>query len=182
MERVFHWFYSLPFVGVLLLILLATAAFFFLREKFGNSPYWKTGILLLLLCWIAVIFFGTLGYRSEGGNLSEPVILPFASYFAVLNGGTKELIRTNFMNIVLFYPAGLLFYELLPKRGKDRWKVLLVMAIFMLISLEIEYTQYRFSLGLAETDDVIHNTLGASLGGIICSFLGKFNTKAPPVA
>ena len=32
------------------------------------------------------------------------------------------------------------------------------------MSTVIEYTQYHFSLGMAETDDVICNTLGAFIG------------------
>lgn len=34
------------------------------------------------------------------------------------------------------------------------------------MSIGIEYAQYRFGLGLAEVDDVIHNALGAMLGAL----------------
>lgn len=168
MRKIFLWFYCLPIVDAVLLTLLATAGFLLLREKFRDIPYWKAGVTLLFLAWIAVILYGTLGQRTEGGNLSQPILTPFASYYALLHGGTKELYRTNFMNAVLFFPAGLLGCEALPKRWNKSWKAALITVLFALASLGIEYTQYQFGLGLAETDDVIHNTLGTLLGAIAC--------------
>lgn len=168
MHKIFLWFYCLPMGDAVMLILLATGCFLLLREKLRDRAYWKVGIALLLSAWIAVILYGTLGQRTEGGNLSEPILTPFASYYAALHGGPKELYRTNFMNAVLFYPAGLLSCELLPGRWHWLWRAVLAAAVFALVSAGIEYTQYRFGLGLAEVDDVIHNTLGTLLGAIAC--------------
>lgn len=177
MRKLFLWFYCLPISDAVLLVVLATLIFLLLRKKFGNTPYWRVGISILLVCWVAVIFFGTLGQRTEGGNLSEPILMPFASYYTALNGGSKELYRTNFMNAVLFYPAGLLGCEALPKRWSKVRKVVLLTGIFALLSIGIEYTQYRFGLGLAEVDDMIHNTLGTLLGALACGAFIKLNQK-----
>lgn len=175
MVKLFLWFYCLPIEGVLLLILLATVAFFILRHLLGNTMYWKAGIPILLLCWVAVILFATLGQRTEGVNFSGPVLTPFISYYAVLKGETKELLRSNFMNIVLFYPAGLLVCEILPKHRKRLWKVVLITTVFALVSFGVEYAQYRFGLGQAEIDDVIHNTVGALIGSLVCGVSKKFH-------
>lgn len=180
MGTIFHWFYCLPIPDAVLLIILATVAFLFLRNEYGNTPFWKAGVPVLFLCWIAVILFGTLWQRVERGYLLEPILTPFHSYYVALNGGNKEIFRTNFMNIVLFYPSGLLGFWLLPKRWHAAWKVILLTAIFALLSIGIEYTQYRFGLGLTEVDDVIHNTLGALLGAIISGTFGKFSKKQLP--
>lgn len=177
MRKLFLWFYCMPIVDAVLLIILATVVFFCLRKRFGKTPFWKAGIPILFLCWGAVILFGTLGQRVEGGNLSEPILAPFASYYAVLNGGNKEIYRTNFMNVALFYPAGLLGYEMLPKLWKKVWRIALVAILLALVSAGIEYSQYRFCMGLAETDDVIHNTLGTILGAIACSISIKLHKK-----
>lgn len=168
MGKIFLWFYCLPIPQALLILALATAVFLLLRERFRDLPNLKPGIAIVLLCWMAVILMGTLGQRTEGGNLSEPIVLPFQSYLAVLRGGTRELLRTNFMNVVLFYPAGLLAGTLLsPRRKSIRYPVLIACG-FALLSIGIEFTQYRFGLGLAETDDVIHNALGSLLGLLAC--------------
>ena len=166
-HKVFVWFYCLPVGGVLMLILLTTVAFFFLRENLNHSQYWKMSIIILLACWIAVVLFATVWQRTKDTNALEPVLQPFASYLAVINGGTKELLRANFMNAVLFYPAGLLGVEALPKRWRKLWSIVLITAIFALVSFGIEYTQYRFGMGVPEADDLIHNTLGVLVGGIV---------------
>lgn len=177
MRKLFLWFYCLPISDAVLLIVLATVVFLFLRERFGNTLYWKAGIPILFVCWIAVMLFGTLGQRTEGENLSEPILIPFYSYYTALNGGSQELYRTNFMNAVLFYPASLLGCELLPERWRKIWKVILVTCVFALLSIGIEYTQYRLAMGLVEADDVMHNTLGALLGALTCGASIKLNQK-----
>ena len=157
------------------MVILATIVFLALRHKFSASPYWKTVNSLLFACWIAVIFLGTLGQRTEGSGSAEPLLIPFYSYYLTLHGGNPELYRSNFMNAVLFYPAGLLSFDILSPKWKSGQKILLVAFIFTLLSICIEFTQYHFSMGLAEADDVIHNTLGALLGMLACC--GPRNAK-----
>lgn len=164
MREIFLWFYCLPMIDSIMLILLATAVFLYVQEKFHDSPYWKPSVCLLFFIWLAVIYVGTLGNRTEGGNFSQPNWALFASYQKALDTGNKEIYRTNFMNAVLFYPAGLFGCAALPKRWKWGWKVLLMTVVLMLASAGIEYVQYRFHMGLAETDDIIHNSLGVLLG------------------
>lgn len=168
MNTIFLWFYRLPIAGAVFLTLLITAAFLFLRDKYGKRKYWTSGIALLLLCWTLVILFATLGQRAEGETLSDPVLIPFYSYYTVLKGGPRELCRANLMNAILFYPAGLFGCELLPPGRRPGWKIAVMTGVFALLSIGIEYTQYRMALGLAETDDVIHNALGALLGALAC--------------
>lgn len=168
MRKIFLWFYCLPISYAVILVLIATAVFMLLRKQFGKTKCWKTTMFLLFIGWIIVILFGTIGQRTEGGNLSEPILIPFYSYYTALNGGSRELFRSNFMNMVLFYPAGLLGCESLPKHWRQARKVLLIVCAFLLTSVIIEFCQYLFGLGLAETDDVIHNVFGTLLGGIAC--------------
>lgn len=177
MGAIFHWFYCLPILEAVLLTILATVAFLILESLFGNKPYWRTVLSILFFCWVAIVFRGTLGHRIEGGNILAPILIPFASYYTALNGGSNEIYRTNFMNIVLFYPAGLFGCGLLPTQWRMFRKVLLLSSLFMLVSIGIEYTQYHFGMGLAETDDVIHNTLGTILGAIACSISIKLHKK-----
>lgn len=71
------------------------------------------------------------------------------------------------MNAALFYPAGLLLAELLPETWHSGRRFAVSLGALAGLSLLIELAQYRFGLGLAQTDDVLHNGLGAALGGMI---------------
>lgn len=77
------------------------------------------------------------------------------------------------MNVILFYPAGLFACALLPGRWNGMKKVLLVTALSAIASVGIEFCQYRFVLGQAEIDDVIHNTLGVWIGAAISTIYVK---------
>ena len=79
-------------------------------------------------------------------------------------GESRELLRSAFMNAVLFFPAGLLLGGLLPGHRSFRWQLVCAVICFGLISLGIELTQFFNRLGNAEFDDVLHNTLGAAAG------------------
>ena len=65
------------------------------------------------------------------------------------------------MNVLLFFPAGLLGAMLLPRRRRSILWLILGTALF---SLTIDLLQFRLSLGNAEMDDILHNTLGTLLG------------------
>lgn len=164
MEKIFLWFYCLPIPDALILFTAATVLFLWLRIKIGNQIWWKFGIFLLLFCWIAVILYGTVGQRSGGTANHEPILIPFYTYYAVLTGGSRELLRESLMNALLFYPAGLLTFEALPGKWSRWGKTLLIILSFAILSTGIEIQQYRLAIGLVEVDDIIHNTLGAILG------------------
>lgn len=61
------------------------------------------------------------------------------------------------MNIALFAPLGA------SLRGLKIHPIV-VFLLGLTFSVFIEYTQYRYALGLCEADDVFNNTLGAMLG------------------
>ena len=67
------------------------------------------------------------------------------------------------MNVVVFIPIGILLGLLL--RVKGSWLIPLIVG--MGISVSIETMQYFFHRGFAETDDVVHNTLGCMIGYIL---------------
>ena len=105
---------------------------------------------------------GSLDYAGKPCTMSSDVrtsLVPFASYATVLRGG-------NLMNVILFYPAGLLLVGFLGDRWKRYGKILLILVICCLLSLGIEHLQYHLGIGLAETDDVLHNSLGGVIGAI----------------
>ena len=67
------WFYCLPLSIVYILVVLAAMLFLLLRSRLGVKPYWRASVFLLFVCSLFVIYFGTLGYRTEGGSPSKPI-------------------------------------------------------------------------------------------------------------
>ena len=165
LHTLFLWFYCLPIPAMLLLS--AGAAFLFLaaRDRMGRRPAWRLLTALLLAGAVLGILAQTVLGRTPG-DFREPVRTLFASYRAVRGGANPELLRSNLMNVMLFVPAGLLGAAMLPRKLPPVWKVLPVTVLLGALSFGIEYSQYRFGLGLAEADDLFHNTLGALIGSL----------------
>ena len=147
----------------LVLIIVLMAATLVVWEIWGNRistrHWWRTNLLLTIAA-VAAILYTTLMTRESGPSLV--VLKPFTKFAAARI--QPELYREMLMNIFLFFPLGLTLSNDLPQR-LNRWVRIGITTLFAcLLSTVIEYTQYHFSLGVAETDDVICNTLGAFIG------------------
>ncbi len=122
---------------------------------------WQTANALL----IAVAVFGVLWVTllNRRGPVESYVVLePFHSLEVAKV--QPEMYRELLMNGLLFYPLGLTLSNTWPRKWKTGLRVGLTVAVGMLLSIGVEYTQYRFSMGVSETDDVITNTLGTFIG------------------
>ena len=154
-----HYIYSRSLIGVLVAMPLLLAVWGALSARVAER-HWRLGNLALLLVSAAVILYATLFSRAEGsGGL---ILTPFAALTAARQ--QPELYREMLMNVFLFFPLGLTLSNALPRRWNYRRRIGVTVLAGCLLSAGIEYAQYRFALGLAETDDVICNTLGALLG------------------
>ena len=164
-KEILRWFYCLPISGILIGIVLATMLWYLLSKKLESTKiiYWIDG-MLFLVAMAAIVCF-TLGIRNAG-NENGVSLIPLSSYYQVLLGGNPEILRSNFMNIVLFYPAGLLAASLLPQKWPGWFRCLLVVLTLTAVSAGIEALQYRHALGQCEIDDIIHNVVGALLGSL----------------
>lgn len=175
-RNLFVEFYCLPILDIIAIVAVATWYFLRLNTNLQKYWMWKFFLSLSFLGATAIITYLTISNRemlSEGNRF----LVPFHSYREVWNGGNPEIYRSNFMNAVLFYPAGLLGTVILPKKWPGWVRILLVVAVFCGISVGIEYVQYSYALGRCEIDDVIHNTLGALLGAIISGASGNLPKK-----
>ena len=154
-----HYIYSRSFISVITFMALALAAWGALPARV-RARRWRWGNLVLVLLTTAAIFYATLFSRAEGST--GLILTPFASLTAAQV--QPELYREMLMNVFLFFPLGLTLSNALPRK-RHRWgKIILTTLIGCILSAGIEYVQYRCALGLAETDDVICNTLGAFIG------------------
>ena len=156
-----HYIYSRPLIVIFLFMVLALAVW-------GGSPAhvaakrWRRGNLILAALMAGAILYATILTRSEGST--GLILTPFATFTAARQ--QPELYREMLMNVFLFFPLGLTLSNALPRKW-HRWLIIILTTLIgCALSAGIEYAQYRCALGLAETDDVICNTLGAFLGAV----------------
>ncbi len=156
-----HYIYSRPLIVIILFMVLALAVW-------GGSPAhvaakrWRRGNLILAALMAGAILYATILTRSEGST--GLILTPFATFTAARQ--QPELYREMLMNVFLFFPLGLTLSNALPRKW-HRWLIIILTTLIgCALSAGIEYAQYRCALGLAETDDVICNTLGAFLGAV----------------
>ena len=107
------------------MLLLAAAVFRLMDWRWGEKRWFSLAAGGMLVLWIGAMAWATLLDRGEPGEY--PVcLIPFHSYRELLAGGDEELLRSNFMNAVLFFPGGVLLGALLPGRWpvwKRMWPV-----------------------------------------------------------
>ncbi len=131
--------------------------FFSVRTK---SYGWSIINFSLFVGSLTFILFATILTRTPGDY--EVILTPFATFTAARQ--QPELYREMLMNVFLFFPLGLTLSNALPRKWHRWGKIALTTLVGCILSAGIEYVQYRYALGLAETDDVICNTLGAFIG------------------
>ena len=107
-----------------------------------------------------IILYATILTRTPG--VSAVILAPFASLTSARV--QPELYREMLMNVFLFFPLGLTLSNALLRKWHRWLRIILTTLVGCALSAGIEYTQYRYALGMAEVDDVICNTLGAFIG------------------
>lgn len=170
MTRLLNLFYCLPLEFIAQFFLILSFIFLLAHHHFKHSRWFRLGIWMSLAVWVSGTLWITIFSRSPGSE-HLPELIPFHSYRELLKTGVSEILRTNFMNVALFYPAGLLTASLFPEKWTFRQKIWSTAILFAMFSGVIEYVQFFYALGEPEMDDVIHNTLGVLLGTI--PFLAK---------
>ena len=151
--------YALPLQAVIFLMLALLIVWTMFSLHVNQK---KQTIINAVLYFIAafIILYATILTRSAG--VPEAVLAPFASLTAARQ--QPEIYREMLMNVFLFLPLGLTLSNALPRKWHRWGRIILTALVGCILSAGIEYVQYRYALGLAETDDVICNTLGAFLG------------------
>lgn len=100
----------------------------------------------------------------EMGSGRELSLLPFSSWINYFNGSNKEFLRTNIFNMLLFMPFGVSFYAVGYTKISPKICLIITAAVSLVLSVSVESAQFILQCGEAETDDVIHNVLGAVIG------------------
>ena len=155
--------YRMELFGLAQLAVFSALIFCTIYRKWYGRRWLRICIGLALAAWLGGVLWMTLLSRNGGSAVRFDWIM-LHTYWRVLCGENRELIRSAFMNVVLFFPGGLLLAALMPEKWSFRQGMCCAIVVFMAFGLFIELSQYFRQLGTAEIDDVLHNTLGAGLG------------------
>ena len=161
MGNIFHNIY----VANISTILIAIPTLLLVWSVIGAAFYKWMRIIGAVLVLIAVAGVLSLTVISRGENGAVADFIPFSSFTRAQI--QPEMYRSMLMNVFLFVPLGLSLPFVLG--GSTSKRMLLTVLIGLLLSVCVESIQYFASLGMAETDDVICNTLGTAIGS--CAYL-----------
>ncbi len=159
-----HWFYCLPLESVLLFIICLVCLCGMLNYllKKNHKSLHATVCIIFIFASIGLVILTTMYQRPD--NIRELIIRPFQSFIAAKE--QPEMYRTMLMNVTLFLPYGLSLSMLLSKEHSMSSILLSVIISSSFISIIIEVIQFVYSSGLSQTDDVLCNVLGATIGTV----------------
>ena len=157
------------FLTVLFALIGLICLYFLVVEKDINKTKRQISITFLV-GFVVFVFSSTVIFRPKG-QIDNIVLIPLYSYYEAICGN-YHLLLENFLNVLLFVPIGILFY--LSQKDKNTTIPIL---FSMGLSITIEISQFIWTKGFCEIDDVIHNTLGCFLGYSLCMIVLNMNLK-----
>lgn len=155
------YIYACPLWVIILLMVIFVILWGFLGAKRFIRHRQIVNTVLAVGAAFAILY-ATVWNRPVGTY--EAVLRPFAAFAAAEE--QPELYREMLMNVFLFFPLGLTLSNALPRKLRLVMRIGVTTLAGFLLSVGIELTQYVCSVGMAETDDVICNTMGAFLGAM----------------
>ena len=158
-----HFAYRQRPGDLLIFMALGILLWGWLSSRFGRKRSWTALNLTLLLVILAAIAHATLLWGREPGP-RRALLEPLQTFR--LARRYPELYREMFMNVLLFFPFGLAVSQLLPRKMGAAARMALTAVLGALLSMGVEGAQYYWGLGVAETDDVLCNTLGGAMGAL----------------
>ena len=170
--NIFHEIYASSYILLGFISLFATMGLSLLFNAFCEKKWYKRICCGAFIGYFLVVFCHTVLLRTSTAEPYGIIFVPFNSLKYAFQGN-EEGFRTCFMNMLLFYPFGCLFFGI--NKIKKR-KGIIYFCIGLLISLIIETLQYVFNLGLAEADDLIFNTLGVIIAYYLCALSERIIT------
>ena len=159
--------YRVSSIPVLLSVLLfGLTAMLFLEAACFRRPGLRKPVqvlyMLALAGYLAVYLYLTFLSRKPGVQ-HRMRLMPFYGLQHLFEGNRFHLkiFREAFLNIILYIPFGILIPAVLDAHPHA---VRITLLTALLCTFLTEAAQYLLGLGLAETDDILHNLLGAFLG------------------
>lgn len=173
----FHYFYAQNLTAFAIILLGASICLTSFHTALRSYKAERVFIRLCTVAYVSLIVYATLFSREKSEVQNGFSLIPFITYYKAKTENI-EFYREAFMNVALFFPLGCFAY-CLDINGRKKWTVPIISAV--ILSSIIELTQYIFSLGYAEVDDVIHNTAGVIIGILVCTLTEKLLKEAKKI-
>ena len=131
---------------------------------------WLKILLIMLAMYLAHLFYVLLSptyfFRRFAFSTERMNLVPFRA----LNEWLAQPVNF-FGSVLLFMPIG--FFEVLlhPERSR-KWQLLFSAATAFVLSLFVEFAQC-FNYRVPDVDDIILNTVGGTLGALLCMLLQR---------
>ena len=147
---------------------LITVVFLFLGLNLKGVRNKERFLLwVLLLEYVFLVISSTIVFRSPRSPVRIELI-PFWTYYAIANHTFGVSIWDIILNIALFMPFGILITLLFPSLPSKK-----IVLLGLAFSLCIELSQFFFAKGIAQLDDLMHNSLGCYLGSCIVRMIKR---------
>lgn len=161
----FIYIYTAPIPLLFSLFLLAICIWSSLTHKVATTSNtlkngWRITNYFIAILAVFVIFNFTLFSRFE--THQEVHLLPFR--LLLIAKDNPEMYRSMFMNVILFVPLGMSVSSVFSQKSTLKKRVIFTCIFGLLLSITVETSQYVFSLGTTEFDDLACNTFGAFIG------------------
>lgn len=168
--------YRLPIAILLILtVMLIFGGLLFWLHFFKDKNKSFVSLVALLISIFLILAVTVLS--RDFGTVRELSLTPFASWRDYFNGSNAEFLRTNIFNMLLFMPFGASLYAVgYPNLSVKKCLIITVTAAFVL-SVGVELAQFLLQCGETETDDVIHNVLGAVFGVLLARLTCNLYSK-----
>lgn len=127
--------------------------------------------ILAMVVFLGIVFASTVFTRTVSVRQYE--LVPLWSWKAIMRYHDRELLKEDFLNCILLFPAGMLLPVIVDRKVNWYW----AWAFGVMISAGIEVSQLLFMRGLFEWDDMIHNGLGCMFGCMITQKIREWMNK-----
>lgn len=122
-------------------------------------------IYLTVLCY-GLFFADSMGRSVEHGTYNTIPFREIRRFVSYAGNLGWESVAVNLLgNIIAFVPFGFIITSFLP--SDDKYHPLGVTGLGFLFSLTVEWLQFMTSVGAADVDDIILNTIGSFAGYLL---------------
>lgn len=115
-----------------------------------------------LMFFVMMILFRTLLNRNMWANPLSEIMGGWT-----LHNSKGELTTESIENVLLFLPFTILLLWALKEKSTCRAMLWKAVKVTFLFSVSIEFCQLFFRLGTFQFSDIVYNTLGGFIGGVV---------------